>query len=242
MDSMNERSAADELAAAEAELKAAQERLDAARLRMASEQPQPQPYAQAQQVPYAAQPAQPASFGSQPQPQQPTQPTVAWQPDAQQAQGQSYVQQPGAQQPAQSYAAPQQGSPYAQPQSQAQATQQPYGAQPGYGSVPPQNPYGQQAQYGYQQPYVAPAVGEKDHVAAGLLALFLGWLGVHKFYLGYNTSGFIMLGTSILGGILTLSVASWAIWVIAIVEGIFYLSKSQTEFEQMYVINKREWF
>ena len=82
----------------------------------------------------------------------------------------------------------------------------------------------------------------KRTVAAGLLALSLGWLGVHKFYLGYNTSGFIMLGTSILGGILTLSVASWAIWVIAIVEGIFYLSKSQTEFEQMYVINKREWF
>lgn len=258
MDSMNERSAADELAAAEAELKAAQERLDAARLRMASEQPQPyaqpadapvdsqgaqsqplaempaapqgaqpqpQPYAQAQRVPYAA------------QPQHTAQSTAAWQPDAP-AQGQPYVQQPGGQQPAQPYAAPQQGSPYAQPQP----TQQPYGAQPGYGSVPPQNPYGQQAQYGYQQPYVAPAGGEKDHVAAGLLALFLGWLGVHKFYLGYNTSGFIMLGTSILGGILTLSVASWAIWVIAIVEGIFYLSKSQTEFEQMYVINKREWF
>ena len=242
MDSMNERSAADELAVAEAQLKAAQERLDAARQRMASEQSQqaaqpadasvdsqgaqsqPQPYAQAQQVSYAAQPAQPASFGSQPQPQQPTQPTAAWQPDAQQAQP---------------YAAPQ-GSANAQPQ--AQAAQQPYGAQPGYGSVPPQNPYGQQAQYGYQQPYVAPTVGEKDHVAAGLLALFLGWLGVHKFYLGYNTSGFIMLGTSILGGILTLSVASWAIWVIAIVEGIFYLSKSQSEFEQMYVINKREWF
>lgn len=217
MDSMNERSAADELAAAEAELKAAQERLDAARLRMASEQPQP--YAQPADAPVDSQGAQ-----SQPQPYA-------------QAQQASYAAQP-----AQPYAAPQQGSPYAQPQPQAQATQQPYGAQPGYGSVPPQNPYGQQAQYGYQQPYVAPAVGEKDHVAAGLLALFLGWLGVHKFYLGYNTSGFIMLGTSILGGILTLSVASWAIWVIAIVEGIFYLSKSQTEFEQMYVINKREWF
>lgn len=138
--------------------------------------------------------------------------------------------------------APQQPQPYAQPGYGSVPPQQPYGAQPGYGSVPPQNPYGQQAQYGYQQPYVAPTVGEKDHVAAGLLALFLGWLGVHKFYLGYNTSGFIMLGTSILGGILTLSVASWAIWVIAIVEGIFYLSKSQSEFEQMYVINKREWF
>ena len=226
MNPMNERSAADELAAAEAELKAAQERLDAARLRAASEQPQ--------------QPMQPASYGSQPQQQ--TQSAAAWHPDAQQVQGQPYASQPGAQQPAQPYAAPQQGSPYAQSQPQAQAAQQPYGAQPGYGSVPPQNPYGQQTQYGYQQPYAAPAVGEKDHVAAGLLALFLGWLGVHKFYLGYNTSGFIMLGTSILGGILTLSVASWAIWVIAIVEGIFYLSKPQTEFEQMYVINKREWF
>ena len=222
MDSMNERSAADELATAEAELKAAQERLDAARLRAASEQPQ--------------QPAQPQA------PQQPTQSAAAWQPDAQQVQGQPYASQPGAQQPAQPYAAPQQGSPYVQPGYGSVPPQQPYGAQPGYGSVPPQNPYGQQAQYGYQQPYVAPTVGEKDHVAAGLLALFLGWLGVHKFYLGYNTSGFIMLGTSILGGILTLSVASWAIWVIAIVEGIFYLSKSQTEFEQMYVINKREWF
>ncbi len=95
---------------------------------------------------------------------------------------------------------------------------------------------------GTNSPTSRPRSAKKDHVAAGLLALFLGWLGVHKFYLGYNTSGFIMLGTSILGGILTLSVASWAIWVIAIVEGIFYLSKSQTEFEQMYVINKREWF
>lgn len=153
-----------------------------------------------------------------------------------------------------------------QPQPHAQAQQVSYAAQPAqpasFGSQPqPQQPTqptaawqpdAQQAQgqpYATQagaqqpaQPYAAPTVGEKDHVAAGLLALFLGWLGVHKFYLGYNTSGFIMLGTSILGGILTLSVASWAIWVIAIVEGIFYLSKSQSEFEQMYVINKREWF
>ena len=240
MDPTNERSAADELAAAEAELKAAQERLDAARLRMASEQSQPyaqpadapvdsqgaqsqpQPYAQAQQAPYAAQPAQLASFGSQSQPQQPT--------------------QPGAQQPAQPYAAPQQGSPYAQPQPQAQAAQQPYGAQPGYGSVPPQNPYGQQAQYGYQQPYVAPAVGEKDHVAAGLLALLLGWLGVHKFYLGYNTPGFIMLAVTIVGSIFSLGLAGLAMVVISIVEGVLYLSKSQTEFEQIYVFNKKEWF
>ena len=213
MDSMNERSAADELAAAEAELKAAQERLDAARLRAASEQvEQPADAPIASQVPQSQPIAETFAAPQETQPQ----------PYAQ-AQQVSYAAQP---------------QPYVQPGYGSVPPQQPYGAQPGYGSVPPQNPYGQQAQYGYQQPYVAPTVGEKDHVAAGLLALFLGWLGVHKFYLGYNTSGFIMLGTSILGGILTLSVASWAIWVIAIVEGIFYLSKSQTEFEQMYVINK----
>ena len=155
------------------------------------------------------------------------------------------------QQPAQPYAQ----QPYAAPFGAAQGYGQPYGqAQQPYGQQPyaqqpfgaPQQPFGAPQQpYGnapYTPPSYAQPVVTKDHVAAGLLAIFLGVFGVHKFYLGYNTSGFIMLGTSILGGILTLSVASWAIWVIAIVEGIFYLSKSQTEFEQMYVINKREWF
>ena len=210
MDSMNNRSAAEEVAAAEAEVRAAQARLDAARARMASEQ------AASPQV--EAQP-QPGACGAYAAP-------VA----------------PQAGQPSQNAAAQPYAQPYVQPGQTPTGVQQPYGAQqpyaqPGaYGA--PQNPYAQQ----YQQPYVAPTVGEKDHVAAGLLAIFLGWLGVHKFYLGYNTSGFIMLGVSVLGGIVTLSVAVWAIWVIAIVEGIFYLTKSQTEFEQMYVLNKREWF
>lgn len=210
MDSMNNRSAAEEVAAAEAEVRAAQARLDAARARMASEQ------AASPQV--EAQP-QPGACGAYAAP-------VA----------------PQAGQPSQNAAAQPYAQPYVQPGQTPAGAQQPYGVQqpypqPGaYGA--PQNPYAQQ----YQQPYVAPTVGEKDHVAAGLLAIFLGWLGVHKFYLGYNTSGFIMLGVSVLGGIVTLSVAVWAIWVIAIVEGIFYLTKSQTEFEQMYVLNKREWF
>lgn len=86
------------------------------------------------------------------------------------------------------------------------------------------------------------AIGSKDHVAAGLLAILLGWLGVHKFYLGYYNAGFIMLGVSVLGGILTATIAAGAIWIISIVEGVIYLAKSQTEFEQMYVVNKREWF
>lgn len=218
MDSMNNRSAAEEVAAAEAEVRAAQARLDAARARMASEQAtSPQVEAQPQPGAYGAYAAPVAPQAGQPSQNAGAQPYA--QPYAQPGQAPAGTQQPySAQQP---YGAQQ---PYAQPQPGA------YGA--------PQNPYAQQ----YQQPYVAPTVGEKDHVAAGLLAIFLGWLGVHKFYLGYNTSGFIMLGVSVLGGIVTLSVAVWAIWVIAIVEGVFYLTKSQTEFEQMYVLNKREWF
>ncbi|EQI11926.1 MAG: TM2 domain-containing protein [Eggerthellaceae bacterium] len=108
--------------------------------------------------------------------------------------------------------------------------------------MPPQQPYyGYQQPY-YQQPYSQPMVTTKDHVAAGLLAIFLGAFGIHKFYLGYNTAGFIMLAVTIIGGVLTFSLASWVIWVIAIIEGILYLTKSQTEFEQIYVLNKREWF
>jgi len=34
---------------------------------------------------------------------------------------------------------------------------------------------------------------EKNKFTAGILALFLGGLGIHKFYLGKNTSGLIRL-------------------------------------------------
>ena len=90
--------------------------------------------------------------------------------------------------------------------------------------------------------YAAEALRQKDHVAAGLLAIFLGVFGVHKFYLGCNQAGFIMLAVSIIGGILTLGLAAMVIEVIAIIEGIIYLTKSQTEFDQLYVLHQRDWF
>lgn len=120
------------------------------------------------------------------------------------------------------------------------------------GTVPPQQPH-----YGYQQPYsrqsypqqpygqqqyTQPVVSTKDHVAAGLLAIFLGGFGVHKFYLGYNVPGFIMLAVTVLGSLLTFGLAAAVVWVISIIEGILYLTKSQSEFEQIYVFNKHEWF
>lgn len=155
------------------------------------------------------------------------------------------------QQPAQPYAQ----QPYAAPFGAAQGHGQPYGqAQQPYGQQPyaqqpfgaPQQPFGAPQQpYGnapYTPPSYAQPVVTKDHVAAGLLAIFLGVFGVHKFYLGYNTSGFIMLAVTILGSIFTLGLAAGVMWVIALIEGIIYLAKSQSEFDAIYVANKKEWF
>ncbi len=36
--------------------------------------------------------------------------------------------------------------------------------------------------------------GENKKLLAGLLAIFVGAFGVHKFILGYNKEGFILLG------------------------------------------------
>ncbi|UPM49606.1 TM2 domain-containing protein [Synechococcus sp. A10-1-5-1] len=75
-------------------------------------------------------------------------------------------------------------------------------------------------------------------LAAGLLAIFLGSLGVHKFVLGYNTAGLIML----LVTVLTCGVAGFVMGVIGIIEGIIYLTKTPQEFELTYLQNSKEWF
>ena len=75
-------------------------------------------------------------------------------------------------------------------------------------------------------------------LAAGLLAIFLGSFGVHKFVLGYNTAGLIML----LVTVLTCGVAGFVMGVIGIIEGIIYLTKSPEEFESIYLQNSKEWF
>lgn len=145
----------------------------------------------------------------------------------------------------------QQGAASQQPAGQPQqsyaqsgyAAQQPYAQQPGQAAYYSQsNGYYASNQGAYQVPYQQPLVHTKDHVAAGLLAIFLGVFGVHKFYLGYHTTGFIMLGVTILGSLLTIGIAAGVVWLIGVIEGIIYLTKSQSEFEQLYVFNKREMF
>lgn len=204
----------DEIAAAEAALKEAQERLRVAREKQAP----------------GGQPEEPSEDGGADQSggagQSNQQGHDAW--------SRAYQQGHDAWSQSSQQASDVWGQTYWQANGQAyQQSQGPWQANQAYSQ-----PYGQP----YQQPYAQAAPNTKDHVAAGLLAIFLGSLGIHKFYLGYNTPGFIMLAVTIVGSIFSLGLAGLAMVVISIVEGVLYLSKSQTEFEQIYVFNKKEWF
>lgn len=212
----------DEIAAAEAALKEAQERLRVAREKQA-QGGQPEGSSEIGEAGQPGEAGQSNQQGHDAWSQAYQQGHDAWSQSSQQASdvwGQTYWQA--------------NGQAYQQPGDQAyQQSQGPWQANQAYSQS-----YGQP----YQQPYAQASPCSKDHVAAGLLAIFLGSLGIHKFYLGYNTPGFIMLAVTIVGSIFSLGLAGLAMVVISIVEGVLYLSKSQTEFEQIYVFNKKEWF
>ena len=73
---------------------------------------------------------------------------------------------------------------------------------------------------------------ESKRIICGVLAIALGWLGVHKFVLGYTVPGVIQLVLGFCFGIG---------WIVAIIEGIIYLTKTDDEFVQTYQIGKKEW-
>lgn len=83
---------------------------------------------------------------------------------------------------------------------------------------------------------------KKSKVAAGLLAIFLGGLGIHKFYLGYSTAGLIMLLVSVVGSLFTACISAIVIGVIALIEGILYLTCDDEEFYYKYEKGSQQWF
>ena len=80
--------------------------------------------------------------------------------------------------------------------------------------------------------------GAEKKVAAGVLGILLGGLGIHKFYLGYTTEGIIML----LVTVLTCGIGGMIMGVIGLVEGIIYLTKPDEEFVATYITGKKGWF
>ena len=77
-----------------------------------------------------------------------------------------------------------------------------------------------------------------NKLAAGLCGLFLGCFGVHKFILGYQKEGIIMLLVSLL----TCGIGLVIMSVIGFVEGIIYLTRSDADFENTYVLQQKPWF
>lgn len=144
---------------------------------------------------------------------------------------------------------PRQEQPYGQaPQPQYGQTQyeQPQYGQPQYGQSRPQ--YGQ-AQYGQPQPGYSQQYGQfgydqqayrqmpgyqpqpqqpayypqpKSKLAAGLLGIFLGALGVHNFYLGYTGKAVAQLLLTLVGWVL-FGLGPVVAWVWGLIESILIL-------------------
>lgn len=88
------------------------------------------------------------------------------------------------------------------------------------------------------EPNSTAVANDKKRVAAGTFAILFGWLGLHKFYLGYTVEGIIvfvllLISQGNLGPMLI---------VVGIVESILYLTRSDEEFKATYITGKKSWF
>lgn len=98
-----------------------------------------------------------------------------------------------------------------QPSHPDQGYQQPGHQQPAYAQQP------------YAQPGYPGGAEQKSKIAAGLLGIFLGSLGIHNFYLGFTGKALTQLLLSVLSlGLLSPIIAIWGL-----IEGILILTGSQ---------------
>ena len=99
--------------------------------------------------------------------------------------------------------------------------------QTAYGS----QPYGQQVPpAGSGNDIFTPGRSGKSRGVAGLLAIFLGYLGVHYFYLGKTTPGLVFLLVSLLScGTVAVIPA-----ILSIIHGIIMLAGTQADFDRKY--------
>jgi len=105
--------------------------------------------------------------------------------------------------------------------------------QTGYEPIQPPAPmYGQGSNLDWQNR------GADKKIVAGILGIVVGGFGIHKFILGYQREGLIMLLVSVL----SCGMLAGVMHVIGIVEGIIYLTKTDEQFYQTYMVEKKGWF
>ena len=71
----------------------------------------------------------------------------------------------------------------------------------------------------------------KSRGVAGLLAILMGWCGLHYFYLNKPTAGIVFLLIAILSCGILATVTS----VVSIIQGVLFFTSTQLEFEQKWV-------
>jgi TM2 domain-containing membrane protein YozV len=98
----------------------------------------------------------------------------------------------------------------------------------------------------YSNPVSIVAADKK--LPSALLAIFLGGLGIHKFYYGATNAGLVMLICTLAGGALSFltcgitAILPSVMGVIGFIEGIIYLTKSDSDFYNRYQIMHQPWF
>ncbi|NIL98659.1 MAG: NINE protein [Planctomycetales bacterium] len=76
--------------------------------------------------------------------------------------------------------------------------------------------------------------GADKKVLAGVLGILFGGLGIHRFVLGDATGGILRIVITIF----TCGAGS----LIGLIEGIIYLTKSDEDFVETYINQKKAWF
>ena len=98
----------------------------------------------------------------------------------------------------------------------------------------------------FQEGFKEASSGDNKKILAGILAIVLGSLGIHKFVLGYQKEGIIMLGITLLGYATTcIVIGAFFFWIpglIGLIEGIIYLTKSDEDFYNTYQVGRKPWF
>jgi TM2 domain-containing membrane protein YozV len=75
---------------------------------------------------------------------------------------------------------------------------------------------------------------ENKKVMAGVLGIVLGGFGVHRFYLGDTKGGILRIVITV--------VTCGAGGIVGLIEGIIYLTKTDADFDNTYVVQKKAWF